>query len=712
MRGSALAVLLALSLTAASGAETNRECVIKASADWIPTVACTDVRPGSALDFSGFGFADGPCGKYGRVVARGDHFEFERRPGEARRFLGVNLCEDANTMPPEASRRMIDNLVKLGYNTVRLHHHERSMTDPKGNGIAFDPAALDRFDALVAACRERGVYVTTDLIVSRRIPWRSIGEDRDGEVPNFSVLQHFHRGAHSNYLAFARNLLSHVNPRTGLRLADDPTLAWLSLVNEGNLSNWGMRPYAENADLVLPRWRKWLAAKRKADAAYAAVPDTLPERLDNPGESAHAAAFLQFLAAVETRFVAHMRRFLRDELGCKALVTDMNAWTFPAAFLPVRNSLDYVDNHFYLTHPEFLGPHWTLPTRITDGNWIRKNDEFGVPYNVGGRLLGRPFTVSEYNYCAPGRFRAAAGFLCGSAAALQGWSSIWRFCWTCSARGAVDASAKSMNYFDIAGDPVMLATERAICCLYMRRDLPELRNEYPFLCPPSRLASPRPEGWRTTRWLPNWTALRAKIGSLVEEQAPQGVPTAGTFPVFKTREEIGADLGHLPAAQASTADGAVVSDRERGSFKVDTPRTAGGFLESDGRIETAALTAEVHGAPAALWASSLSAQPIGDAERLLVTFVTDVQQDGIRYQDDTLRVLLGWGKFPKLMRRANAEVSVAVAAGRTWRVYALSPDGSRKRELPGRIVNGRLTFTADIAGDPTAAEYLYELTAK
>ena len=147
--------------------------------------------------------------------------------------MGVNLCESGCVLPHDEARQLVDNLVRFGYNTVRIHHHERHMTDPKGDGIAFDRDGLDRFDALMAACREKGVYVTTDLFVSRRIPWRSIGEARDGSPRHFKVLMHFHEGAKSNYLAFARNLLNHVNPYTKLRYAEDPKLACISLVNEG-----------------------------------------------------------------------------------------------------------------------------------------------------------------------------------------------------------------------------------------------------------------------------------------------------------------------------------------------------------------------------------------------------------------------------------------------------------------------------------------------
>lgn len=117
------AMLVPIALLAADE-EPSPPYVIRRSPEWIPATPCTAVVPGSALDFSDFGFADGPCGKYGRVVARGEHFEFERRPGEPLRFMGVNFCGGGNYLSPEDSRQLVDNLVRLGYNSVRLHHHD------------------------------------------------------------------------------------------------------------------------------------------------------------------------------------------------------------------------------------------------------------------------------------------------------------------------------------------------------------------------------------------------------------------------------------------------------------------------------------------------------------------------------------------------------------------------------------------------------------
>ena len=84
----------------------GRPVTLAAGADWIPVANEPWIESGSALDFSEVVPHHAPAGKYGRVVAVGDHFEFENRPGVPQRFYGVNICGDANTpSTPEAAEK-------------------------------------------------------------------------------------------------------------------------------------------------------------------------------------------------------------------------------------------------------------------------------------------------------------------------------------------------------------------------------------------------------------------------------------------------------------------------------------------------------------------------------------------------------------------------------------------------------------------------------
>ena len=100
--------------------------------DWIPFKNLLDIEKGSALDFSGMGFQDAPAGKYGWLKAVGGHFEFERKPGVAQRFYGVNLVVDAVCPEKSLADTLVTRLVRLGYNTIRIHHHEKPILQKNG----------------------------------------------------------------------------------------------------------------------------------------------------------------------------------------------------------------------------------------------------------------------------------------------------------------------------------------------------------------------------------------------------------------------------------------------------------------------------------------------------------------------------------------------------------------------------------------------------
>ena len=60
------------------------------------------------LDFSGLCSKREIAGAYGRVIAKGPHFEFEKLPGVKQRFYGVNRWDSARL-----SRIFRDNLSRI-----------------------------------------------------------------------------------------------------------------------------------------------------------------------------------------------------------------------------------------------------------------------------------------------------------------------------------------------------------------------------------------------------------------------------------------------------------------------------------------------------------------------------------------------------------------------------------------------------------------------
>ena len=681
---------------------------IQAGSDWIPLKDAADILPGSALDFTALRLTDAPAGKHGWVVARGPHFEFEGQPGVAQRFYGVNLCFTANFLEPAQAAAFAGRLARTGYNAVRLHHYDGGLVEGSKDGTTLNAANLARLDALVAACITNGIYLTTDLYVSRPVPWRSIGIDRAGTIPMnaFKVLVPVHEGAWRNQQAFTRQLLSHVNPYTGRRYADEPALAWLAMINEGNFGNYLEEMHA------IPEWQQawqtWLAQKQAQEPQlYRGVPATLPNSIY--GTSRHITAFVLFLQETEARMIRRTQAFLRDELGCRALITNRNAWTNFATDQVTREELyDYVDDHFYVDHPEFLERSWQLPSRCANVNPL-KNEALGAQHVIFTRLLNKPFTITEYNFSAPGRFRGVGGILTGAMGALQDWSGIWRFAFSHSRDDLMRPEGYALDYFDMAGDPLSMAAERASLCLFLRGDLSPLKRSYAMVLPKAdilRMCDAMPQNFTPWRWL----AWYARLGTVVAESAPKGSTWSARFPEVYG---IGSDairklLAPDPAVAPVAGDGAVTLDQETGAFVLNTPRTSGGFTEG-GVIAAGALTCKVTGSAATVWVSVLDDRPIKSSAHLLLTHLTDMQNSGIRYAQQSRKTLLAWGGLPHLVCNGKAEIQLDVRRAKKFKVYALATNGRRVAEVPANVVNGDLAFTAAVDLQPDSATMLYEL---
>ncbi|MBR1836686.1 MAG: cellulase family glycosylhydrolase, partial [Kiritimatiellae bacterium] len=548
------------------------------------------IEPGSALDFTDVVPHHAPAGAYGRVVAVGEHFEFEDLPGVPQRFYGVNVCNDANfPRDLQTARRFAANMARMGYNAIRLHHHDGGWK----NGGAD---ARDRFDALVAACIENGIYVTTDLHVSRPVPWRDVGIDRDGCMgqDDFKLLCAFWEPAYSNLCDHARAFLRHENPYTGRCLAEEPALAGLALVNEGNLGNWG-------------------AAALRALPGVPPLPDNL---------YAQEAAIV--LADADTRLFRRLAAFVRDECGCRAPLSNDSSWYEPAQYALQRRDFGYVDNHFYVAHPSFLDEPWRRPSRAAGGNPFASAD-LGVPGVVFRRLAGKPFTISEYNWCAPSPWRSAGGLATGALAARQGWTSVYRFAWSHSAEGIEHPGTGTLGYFKVAGDPVALAAERAATCLFLRGDMDEAAARDFVALSEERLRSKDFGAPKLDTLGKPAKAWESKVGVEFEETGGAG-----------------------GAGEAGESGGGcrIAVDREAGSLAIDTPRTSGGFAER-GSLDCGALRFEILpaagqgggdsaaglGCGAAVWASSLDGAPLRESARVLLVHLPDVQNSGAVFAD-------------------------------------------------------------------------------
>ena len=752
---------LAFSLSSPVGVTQLVEAplTITAGDDWIPLTVEQEIVADSALDFSEMGFHTGECGSRGRVVVRKDgHFGFERdgEKDEPRRFYGVNLCFGAQYLDAAQAAQLATRLQRLGYNALRIHHSEGMLREGQPDSLTFNPQRLAQLDALLAECFKRGIYVTTDLFVSRPVRWRDIGEDRDGDIPmdTFKVLPHVVPGAEQNWREFARRFLSHRNPHTRRTYAEEPGLAWLALINEGNLLNF------YGTIRQVPQWttafNTWLGKTYRNQEGLAAawgselnpmedpLRDTVRLPADFNAATKRVADTMRFMAETERAFIERSATFLRKELKCDALLTTANGWTHYVTDQRFRASLDYVDDHFYVDHPQFLQNPWQLPSRLANRNPIA-DGAAGGRHTAFTRAFGKPFCISEYNYSAPGRYRGVGGILTGALAARQAWDGVWRFAY--SHDGSNLFAPRALNYFDMACDPLGQAAERASLCLFLRRDLDAAKGVVSIGMTHADLEHPTGRVPRLAAdW--HWAAWFAQVGSRVVEDgndkldddailplrwasdddawkknrralsdlAPYATDDAAILALLKQRRIISGSNKTDPLRRVLLpADDQIAIDGPKRELRIATPRTAGGYAPA-GRtlsLNRGAVEFTLDGSDATVWVSSLDDQPIEKSGRLLFTHLTDVQNSGIRYGEQSRTTLNDWGTTPHLVRAGSATVKLKLADAKSYTVYALTTGGRRLRKLPATASASSLEFTADVAtagGDGAGAVMLYEIS--
>ncbi len=217
----------------------------------------------------------GPAGKDGFVKVVNGRFATDAGPI---RFHATNLTGPANFPTHAEADKLAERLARFGFNCVRLHYFDSAYGtfkfDPEPGIIApnektqkkLDPVQRDKQDYLIAALKKRGIYVDMNLHVAR------FWDERDGFTGNRpwadKGLDNFEPRMIELQKEYARELLTHVNPYTGLAYVNEPSIAMIEINNENSLTtlnrSGGLKTLPEPYQSELKRqWNVWLKKKYK-----------------------------------------------------------------------------------------------------------------------------------------------------------------------------------------------------------------------------------------------------------------------------------------------------------------------------------------------------------------------------------------------------------------------------------------------------------------
>ena len=620
---------------------------IQAGPQWKPLTASQDVEAGSILDFSNL--LDAPAGKYGRVIVKGSHFAFARQPEMPSRFFGTNLCFTANYPEHDQAEKIADRLARMGYNSVRLHHYDGELVDPKAaDSVTLDKDQLDKIDYLVAACKKRGIYITIDLYTFRQTRAEEIPEINLPVRAGYKALVPILASAMQNWQAFARNLMTHKNPFTGFTWAQEPALMGICPLNEDPLAT-DYHATPEIAALYEKRFAAWLKTNNLTEGT----------------EAQRKTLISRFL--LETQLDANRRiyKFLKEDLQVQAPLTGVNCVN-SLGLTPVRAEFDYVDNHSYWDHPGFPEKIWSLPFSYRNNSVVAAGAL--VPRNMfATRIVGKPFACTEWNYCVPNRYRAEGGPVMGAYAALQDWDGIWRFAY--SHQLANMLKMQPAAGFDIGIDPLNLLSERIAALLYARGDVSPAKEMITYKVDLAT-AQNTSSGWGGGEFPEAFQllGLRSRIGSISQEKGP------AVNPEWEKQD--------IKSATFTSDTGQITLIPSAGMFKVITPRSESFVLGNATPVAGQSVEVTGDGNFATVCVAAMDGKPVARSNHLLLIHLTDLQNTNIAYLNAKQTQLEEWGKLPHLVRTGKVALQLKrEAAGKNPVLYPLDQAGRRQKPL-------------------------------
>lgn len=439
--------------------------VPKQNEEWFP------FQPSSSPEKGEIGmqeWLDAPAGKHGFVTMEGANLLFE--DGAPVKFWGTNI-NGSNTYPSkELADQFVDFLAKYGVNAIRFHKFTWNANDGI-HSTRFDPDKMERLDYFHSKLKEQGLYYGWSHIYGHKVlPGDSSSLLAYEEIKNLSYPWAHLNGSTSSLVNFAPdlqdlnialtvNMLSHVNPITGLRYADDPGLAFVEFQNEDNIFWSAIERSLDQAPtyrkLLCRMFSEWLmeryGSQVQLEKAWGA--DAIPEGesledlniYPQPNHSLFSQAYekairehrtveqhlldkMLFLYEKQMDYYQKFEKAVRD-VGYKGLLVG-SCWQAGSGISHFYNlHADYnvgmIDRHNYFGGG--AGGH-RLDTGNVKNLSMLQNPGSGLLSTGMQQVVDRPFSFSEWMSLVPNEWTAeATPIIAAYGMGLQGWDASFSF---------------------------------------------------------------------------------------------------------------------------------------------------------------------------------------------------------------------------------------------------------------------------------------------
>ncbi len=176
------------------------------------------------------------------------------------RFWGTNLVGDGAFPTKSKAWFIAGRLRKMGFNLIRLHHLDnpwstQSIFNYGQSTRQLNTTTLDRLENIISELKKNGIYIDMNLNVSRTFNGSDGVVDADSLAEYAKAVTIFDPQLIALQKEYAKELLTHVNPYTGLALVNDPVMAMVETINENSLYRWWrdgrLKPFALGGSLTM-----------------------------------------------------------------------------------------------------------------------------------------------------------------------------------------------------------------------------------------------------------------------------------------------------------------------------------------------------------------------------------------------------------------------------------------------------------------------------
>lgn len=677
------------------------------------------------------------AGQHGMIGLSKDGESFVRGDGQPVRFWPI-ISYGWRELSPDDMDRQCRFLAAMGVNMVRIHANIADRTE--GAKITdVNRREINGIQRYAKSCRDNGIYMTISPYWPFETPPESWG--LEGFAPDRKPLGpiYFNPQFQAGYKAWVRALYDAPNPYTGVRLADDPTVALIQIMNEDSLLFWTVdaMPDAQKA-ILAGQYATWLGkAYGSLDKARAAWGTATHEKddwandrpafyilweLTRPQADDKARRVrdqLRFIAETQRGFYAMIGKFYREELGCKQLINAMNWKSADKMTLDDVERWTYTANDVVAVNRYFTGEHEgeNAGWRVDPGHYFTETSALKDPLKMPTNLKqvdGHPMLITETLWVPPVGFQSEAMFLTAVYQSLTGVDGTY---WLGTDK--VDYDYPVFPYADFpggqkahtkffAGEPDHLGMMPANALLfrmgYVRQGRTVVHESRPMDDLWDRKA---PVIAETETFDPNRDTKNIA--------GPTGKTDVSrlAFLVGPVEVSFGEDRGKTKVADITPfvdADRKIVKSNtgeialnwDKGLCTVNAPKAQGitGFLKAGGgRFELSDLTIESQNEYATITVVPLDDQPLNTSKRVLVQVGTRAELTG--YQAEPVRHTFADAKAPtdamRLVRTGvapwrvvNTNGTLSIANAGLTKATRVEPNLSAGGVVPARREAGRL----------------------